>query len=81
MIKSWVVLTRHAGAAVLAAGLALGTVACTSADESVEVEELDEAESEGAEQPDESAVDEQADAEAEQEQLDEDFATNDANDS
>lgn len=78
MINPRAVLARRAGAAVLAVGLPLGTVACTSADESVEVAELDEAEAEGAEQPDQSAVDERSDAETQQEQLDEDFATTDA---
>ena len=80
MINPRLVLTRQAGAAVLAVGLAFGTVAC-SADESTEVEQLDETESEGAEQPDESDVEEGSEAESEQEELDEEFATTDADDS
>jgi hypothetical protein len=70
-------LTRQVGAAMLALGLSLSTVAC-SPDESGEVEQLEETESEGVEQPDESDVEEGSDAEAEQEELDEEFATTDA---
>jgi len=78
MINLRHVLTRQAGAAVLAVGLAVGAVACSSTDESTEVEQLDETESEGAEQPDEANVEEGSEAEAEQEDLDEEFATTDA---
>ena len=80
MINPRLVLTRQAGAAVLAVGLALSTVAC-STDESGEVEQLEETESEGAEQPDDSDAEEGSEAEAEQEELDEEFATTDADDS
>lgn len=80
MINPRLAMTRQAAAAMLALGLALSTVAC-SPDESGEVEQLEETESEGAEQPDESDVEEGSDAEAEQEELDEEFATTDADDS
>ncbi len=80
MINLRLVLTRRAGAAVLAVGLALGTVAC-STDESTEIEQLEETESEGAEQPDEANLEGGSEAEAEQEDLDEEFATTDADDS
>ena len=80
MINPRSVLTRQAGAAVLAVGLAFGTVAC-STDEATEVEQLDETESEGAEQPDEANAEEGSEAETEQEDLDEEFATTDAGDS
>lgn len=80
MIDSRLTLTRQAGAVMLALGLALSTVAC-SADESAEVEQLEEIESESVEEPDELDMEEGSDAEKEQEELDEEFATNDEEDS